>query len=188
MGMNTAQPISEGNKIVHGVGMIITLVSFGMLFLTLMMGFAIYRLSAPVWPPQGMMRPSLILPAISTLSIFLSSLAYMWFEKNPRENKLGLILTLALGVLFMSIQGLFWNQLHSQGVYTTSGIFASIIYAFTWIHAAHIIAALFLLVWLLVTFEKIDAQNLAIRAMNVGKFWHFLGIVWLIMFVSIFVL
>jgi cytochrome c oxidase subunit 3 len=29
---------------------------------------------------------------------------------------------------------------------------------------------------------------LRIRAANVGKFWHFLGIVWLIMFVTIFVL
>ena len=80
--MQTMKPVSAGNRIVHNVGMIITLVSFGMLFATLMMGFAIYRLQAPVWPPQGMIRPSLLLPILSTSAIFFSSMAYHWFEKN----------------------------------------------------------------------------------------------------------
>jgi cytochrome c oxidase subunit 3 len=182
------QPMHEGSKSVHSVGMIVALVSFGMLFATLMMGFAIYRLTAPVWPPQGMVRPELVLPTLSTVTIFLSSLCFYWYEKNPYKNRMGLYLTLILGIGFMLIQSLFWSHLSSQGIYTSSGIFASIIYAFTWIHAAHIVLALLILVWLVATFDKLDSQKLLLRSMNVGKFWHFLGIVWLIMFVTIFVL
>lgn len=188
MNTKTIEPLHEGNRIVNSVAMLVTLVSFGMLFATLMMGFAIYRFTAPVWPPQGMLRPSLLLPALSTLAIFLSSLCFIWFEKNPHKNLLGLKLTLALGLAFMSIQSIFWNHLSSQGIYTSSGIYPSILYAFTWIHAAHIVAALALVIWLLVTYKNLDHQKLVLRSMNVGKFWHFLGIIWLIMFVTIFVL
>lgn len=177
----------QGQEIVSSVGMTVTLVSFAMLFATLMMGFAMFRFTAPVWPPAGMVKPSLILPGMSTLCIFLSSLTYMWFEKNI-ANKKGLILTLCLGSGFIIMQSLFWHQLKSQGIFVSSGIFPSIIYAFTWIHAAHIVLALGLLFWLL--FFALNEINTKahLRALSVGKFWHFLGIVWFIMFLTIFVL
>lgn len=177
----------QGQEIVSSIGMIVALVSFAMLFATLMMGFAMFRFSAPVWPPAGMEKPSLFLPGMSTLCIFLSSLTFMWFEKNI-ANKKGLYLTLFLGLGFMLMQSFFWHQLKSQGIYVSSGIFASIIYAFTWIHAAHIVAALGLLFWLLFFALKETNTKTLLRVSSVGKFWHFLGIVWLIMFLTIFVL
>ena len=177
----------QGQEIVTSVGMIVALVSFAMLFATLMMGFAMFRFTAPVWPPAGMTKPSLFLPTLSTICIFLSSISYIWFEKNIANNK-GLKLTIALGLGFMMMQSLLWNQLKSQGVFVSSGIFPSIIYAFTWIHAAHIVVALGLLIWLLF-FALNDLNTKALlRVSSVGKFWHFLGIVWLIMFLTIFVL
>jgi cytochrome c oxidase subunit 3 len=177
----------QGQEIISSIGMIVALVSFAMLFATLMMGFAMYRLTAPAWPPAGMIRPSLLLPSLSTIFIFLSSLSYMWFEKNI-ANKKGLILTTLLGLGFMLIQSLLWGHLKSQGIFASSGIYPSIIYAFTWIHAAHIVAGLGLLVWLLFFALKEVNMKARLRASSVGKFWHFLGIVWFIMFVTIFVL
>jgi cytochrome c oxidase subunit 3 len=177
----------QGKEIVSSVAMIVVLVSFAMLFATLMMGFAMFRFTAPVWPPAGMVKPSLILPGISTLFILLSSLAFVWFEKDT-ANKKGLILTISLGVGFMLTQSLFWHQLKSNGIFVSSGIFPSIIYAFTWIHAAHIIVALGLLLLLLFSPTQITTTKSKLRATSVGKFWHFLGIVWLIMFLTIFVL
>ena len=41
----------QGQEIVSSVAMIVTLISFAMLFATLMMGFAMFRFTAPVWPP-----------------------------------------------------------------------------------------------------------------------------------------
>ena len=177
----------RGQEIISSVAMIVALVSFAMLFASLMMGFAMFRFTAPVWPPEGMARPSLLLPSLSTACIFLSSLSYIWFEKNI-ANKNGLILTTILGFGFMLVQSLFWHQLKSQGIFVSSGTFASIIYAFTWIHAAHIVAALGLLIWLLISGTKEINSKSQLRVTSVGKFWHFLGIVWLIMFVTIFVL
>lgn len=177
----------QGQQIISSVGMIVTLVSFAMLFATLMMGFAMYRLTAPVWPPAGMTKPSLILPSLSTLCIFISSLCFMKFEKDISDKR-GLIATIALGLVFMIIQSLLWHSLKLQGIYVSSGIFPSIIYAFTWIHAAHIIAALAMLIWLYTRVRKEVSPKTQLQAANTGKFWHFLGIVWFIMFVTIFVI
>ena len=177
----------QGQEIISSVTMIVTLVSFAMLFATLMMGFAMFRLTSPVWPPAGMVKPSLLLPGLSTVCIFSSSLCFIWFEKNI-EDKRGLILTIILGLGFMLIQSLFWHSLKTQGIFVSSGIFPSIIYAFTWIHAAHIIAALAMLFWLYVKVQKGLNPKSKLMAANTGKFWHFLGIVWFIMFVTIFVL
>jgi cytochrome c oxidase subunit 3 len=187
---NDIAKAKEGDKIIASVTMVVTLISFAMLFATLMMGFALYRFTAPVWPPAGMEKPSLVIPMISTLLIILSSFFYMNFEKEISKGfikKQGLIWTLILGVGFMASQFLFWSQLKSHGIFVSSGIFPSIIYAFTWIHAAHIVLAIGLLAWLLTALKKEDSMT-SIRVSNVGKFWHFLGIVWLIMFVTIFVL
>jgi cytochrome c oxidase subunit 3 len=177
----------QGQEIISSVGMIVTLVSFAMLFATLMMGFALFRITSPVWPPSGMQKPSLFLPGISTLLIALSSICYAWFEKNI-SNKKGLVATIVLGFGFMLSQAMLWHSLKSQGIFVSSGIFPSIIYAFTWIHAAHIVAALMLLFWIYFISQKDTTPLMRIRANNVGKFWHFLGIIWLIMFVTIFVL
>ncbi len=186
----TITQAKEGDKVISSIAMIVTLVSFGMLFLTLMMGFAIYRFTAPVWPPAGMGKPSLLIPSISTLVIVLSSILYMSFEKNVEKgvaDKKNLTWTLILGVAFMASQFLFWNQLKSHGIFVSSGIFASILYAFTWIHAAHIVAGLGLLVWLYSALKAADSMTF-VKVSSIGKFWHFLGIVWIIMFVTIFVL
>ncbi len=186
----TIAQAKEGDKIISSVAMIVTLVSFGMLFLTLMMAFALFRFTQAVWPPAGMSRPDLLLPTISTLLIAISSATYIYFEKNiykGKAHKNSLALTTLLGIGFMVSQFLFWNHLKAQGIFASSGIFPSIIYAFTWIHAAHIVAGLGLLMWLYGTLKTPDSMT-AVKVSNIGKFWHFLGIVWLIMFVTIFVL
>lgn len=177
----------QGKEVISSIAMIVTLISFAMLFATLMMAFALFRFTAPVWPPAGMSKPALLLPGLSTFFIFLSSLSYMWFEKNI-ANKKPLILTIILGLGFMTCQSLFWHQLKSVGILASSGIFPSIIYTFTWIHAAHIVVALGLLFWLLFFAFTENDTKAQLRVSSVGKFWHFLGIVWLIMFVTIFVL
>lgn len=180
----------EGDKIISSIAMIVALVSFGMLFLTLMMSFALYRFTAPIWPPAGMERPSLIIPLISTFLIILSSLTYISFEKKTAKgmiDKQGLGMTLVLGTAFMVSQFVFWSHLKSHGIYVSSGIFASVMYGFTWIHAAHIVVALTLLAWLYNKLSSPDKMT-AVLVSSIGKFWHFLGIVWLIMFVTIFVL
>ena len=124
---------------------------------------------------------------ISTFVILLSSFTYWMFEKNfevSRENKGWLWITALLGFAFLGTQITLWSSLKASGLYSSSGIFGSIIFGFTWIHAAHILLGIGALAWLAVKLKMEEMKLMTVQ--NVGKLWHFLGIIWLIMFITIF--
>ena len=180
----------EGKKATNTIAMVMTMVSFSMLFAALFMGYAIYRATSQVWPPMGMQRVDLLIPTVSSAVILLSSLTYFLFEKNFVEEKLSmartwLFGTMALGLAFVAVQFRLWGLLQESGIFVDTGIFASIIYGFTWIHAAHMVLGLAALAYLLPTLK--GGKDFIFRIQNVGKFWHFLGLVWMIMYFTIFV-
>lgn len=171
--------------------MTVTLISGSMLFATLLMGYVVYRGSAAQWPPLGVGEVSLALPVLSTLLIALSSW-FCWETRRAVELKdfskarLSLAITAGLGVAFMLAQTGLWYYLKSVGLYVSSGIFASILYAFTWIHAAHVILGLGALAywaWCL----RVPDQRILSLSINLERFWHFLGVVWFVLFLALFV-
>lgn len=173
------------------LAMTVTITGFSMFFATLMMGYAIYRSSSTFWPPMGFSKVSLTIPSISTFLILLSSWFCYQIKGNVKAHdfkkaRLNLNLTLVLGFSFMVAQSFFWSELKASGLYVDSGIFASILYAYTWIHAAHVLAGILSLVYLSIMLKPSDDRML-IKAVNVEKFWHFLGAVWLMMFLTLFV-
>lgn len=193
MGMSIEmKQISPDKDLKSSIAMTLTLVSFSMLFAAMLLGYAVIRFNNPIWPPMGMNRVDLFLPTLSTVIIAFSSVSYILFERQSfREgpkNKLYLNLTILAGIGFMVAQFRFWNVLKLEGFYTSDGVFPSLIYGLTWTHAGHIVLALALLLWLFVKNGKMksEEENL-LWIKNTGKFWHFLGIVWLILYLSIFV-
>ncbi len=170
--------------------MTMVLITGGMLFATLFMGYAVFRSSSVVWPPVGVEKVELTIPLLSTVIIALSS--YFMFQTTKAiksgdlsKATLELNFTLILGGAFMLIQSYFWYSLKASGFYVTSGIFTSIVYAYTWIHALHVVFGLISLLWLKWSFKK--NLNLTQKCINVERFWHFLGIIWGLMFLTIFV-
>lgn len=188
-----APNIQNGLALQSSIAMIMTLVSFSMLFATLFLGYVAYRFTADVWPPMGMQRASLLIPTISTFTILLSSLSYFALEKSVfnkdwKKAKAYFYLTLTLGSCFMGFQFLLWRDLKLTGIFVDSTVFGSIIYAFTWIHAAHVVAGMLALLFLIPAIHQtIDEEKGMIRTKSVGQFWHFLGIVWFLIFFGIFV-
>ncbi len=185
----------EKQRVAAQIAMTILLVSFTMLFAALFLGYVVYRVQAESWPPMGMPRISLFYPMLSTLCIVASSFTYWRFEvaftnRSDRKVMLGwLWFTLGLGVAFFGSQWLVWQALWSEGLYVSAGVFPSLLHAFTWIHLAHMglgLCMLFILAWLMPrTQYSVSDEN---KVVNYGKFWHFLDIVWIAMFVVLFVL
>lgn len=174
-------------KAIGSIAMVFVLVSFSMLFATLFLGYAALRSSAPVWPPMGMDKLPMALPILSTAFISASSLTWMMFE---RTFKTGWVLsTLALGLAFTASQFGLWNELSHQGILAGTGVFASVIYSFTWIHVAHIAMGIILLMWPLYWSHKKMVNDIrSVKIASIGKFWHFLGLIWGVMFITLFVL
>lgn len=174
------------------LAMTMTLVMGSMLFATLFMAYALYRSSSAFWPPMGMSKVELGLPTLSTLLIIVSSWFCYQTKMHVKESQLdrarfNLNITMSLGLAFMVAQGVLWAHLKNTGVYVTSGIFPSIIYGFTWIHAAHVVMGLGALIYLKVVLRP-STKNLLTKTHNIEKFWHFLGVIWMIMYLTIFVL
>ena len=182
------------HEVQSSITMIVLLVSFSMLFGTLFMGYMVFRVRATVWPPMGMDDIGLFYPTMSTLIIFFSSITYYLFENDFRKNKIsrarGLLLaSFLLGICCCISQLLVWNYLTLKGITQASGIFGSMIYGFTWIHFAHIAIGILLLIWLnfnIKNFSQVDFKN-HLKIKNIGMFWHFLGLIWLIIYLILFV-
>jgi len=184
----TGEILVEKEARVHasGLAMTIVLISFSMLFATMFMGYFLFRVNAPAWPPLGMEKINAFWPTVSTVTILISSLLYIFFEKKRALNSL--YFCAALGVIFMISQINLWSFLKTEGYYLSTGIYASLIYSFTWTHAAHIILALIFLAYVIVKANKPhDKVRFDIIVSSVGKFWHFLGLVWILMYLTLFI-
>ena len=164
------------------IATMVTLVSFGMLFATLFLGYAVFRLTAPSWPPADVVAFDLTIPSLSTFWVLFSSWAFFKFEKEL--SKKWLSASLVTGLLFIGTQFMLWRSLESAGIFVGAGAFSSIIYAITWIHAAHMVLGGLALAWLLF-FGKVENKLLN---KSVGSFWHFLTVIWILVYIFVFVL
>jgi cytochrome c oxidase subunit III len=186
--MMTKNPQNEMNNFKNSVAMTVTLISFGMMFASLFLGFFLVRFSAPVWPPVEIENLPKLIPFFSTIVMALSSFTYWKMEKGIEKRKTFWLLTVTLGILFLVSQWSLWTTLAASGILVSNGAVPSMVYAFTWIHAGHIVIALGLLFWVgHLVFRRPEKVTEA-KLINVGKFWHFLGVIWLIMYLMLFVL
>jgi len=183
----------EKRKDTQSIAMIVILISVGMLFAALFLGYTVLRFSQKTWPPQIFEKIEFTFPIISTIAILLSSISFEFMKRSYLElNKskfMGLwLLTFNLGLAFLVSQIFLWRELNLNGLLASSGIFASIIHGFTWIHAAHMFIAMLALFYLTRLFKKDIKDKYFHWFSNVEKLWHFLGVIWLLMFVFLFVI
>lgn len=158
-----------------------------MLFAALTSGFIVYTANDPA---KGI---KMVLPHIfmySTGVIVLSSFTLFSALKSAKRlqfarQKLFLVLTIVLGLLFLVLQLQSWNVFVKEGVYFVNpNASQSFLYVFTGAHLLHIIAGLIMLGHALVGKIKNIAQVKNIFNLELTSiFWHFLGILWIYLYV-----
>jgi cytochrome c oxidase subunit 3 len=113
--------------------------------------------------------------------------AYLAAKKNEiGQVKIGLIVTLALGVVFLIMQLQGWGQLVDSGVFFAgekSNPAGSFIYVISGLHATHIVAGLgFVAITLIRAIQsKVHSKSTNTIAMCM-TFWHFLDLLWVYLF------
>ena len=184
----------EKQRVISSIVVTTLLVSFSMLFATLLLMYVLYRMTAMVWPPGGLEVPHIWWAGLSSLIILGSSLALDRFCKGMESvgipSRGWFSLAFLSGVVFLLSQWGVWGELKNLGIYADSSILASIVYAFTWIHGFHIVLGLIFFATLipLVVGKNPSRERYFLRLQVASKFWHFLGIVWLVMYVALFIL
>jgi cytochrome c oxidase subunit I+III len=145
--------------------------------------FAYYflRLRVPVWPPDGLPAPDLLIPGIVSV-VLVASAAPLWFAqrgiKAGRQGQLvaGLAGTFGLGVLVLAL--MLWEYARTPFTVSTNA-YASAFFTLAGYHTTLLLAGLVML-----TVVQIQAwlgyfnrlRYLAIQ--NVGMFWWFVIVAW----------
>ena len=151
------------------------------------------------WPPKGIeLVPAFHLPLVNTLTLLLSGTTVTWahhaLQQNDRKGaKIALALTIALGVLFTSIQAYEYNHiLHEKLFYSeeaaNSGLYGSAFFMATGFHGFHVlVGTIFLIVCLirLMAGGFSAKQHFGFEA--AAWYWHFVDVVWLFLFAFIYV-
>lgn len=125
----------------------------------------------------------------TTVVILLSSVTMQWAYFATRKDnqptiRLMMVLTFILGVLFLIGQFYGWKDLVLERVYLVGNPSGSFVYVLTGLHGLHIISALVYVLIVLVAAQRgrIHAGTLA-RVEMCATYWHFLGGLWLYLFV-----
>jgi cytochrome c oxidase subunit III len=142
------------------------------------------------WPAHGTELPKLV--AFFNTLILVSSSATIHYaqESIKRDNRLGLkvgmVSTFMLGLTFLFIQiNEYWHigfspQDHAQG---------SIFYGLTGLHGAHVTIGLMLLSFVTIRSFRGHYSADAHRGMEVpGIYWHFVDVMWIVVFLSVYII
>jgi cytochrome c oxidase subunit III len=174
------------------VGMIIFLGSWAMMFAALFFAYAVVRLRAPMWPPPDQPALPILIPGLNTVVIAGSSAAVGVAVRahalgRPSRAAIGLGLGAALGTLFLVLQAVVWFGLWRDGLVPTGGPYASVFYALTVFHALHVVVGLAALAALAIRAQlPRGTTRSAVRLW--GMFWHFVGVVWVALYVAVYLL
>ena len=135
----------------------------------------------------------IILPQLfiySTAVIILSSVALhmaYYYAKRMQlmKQKVYLLATIVLGILFFVMQLGAWQTLIDQGVYfVNQNASQSFIYVFTGMHLLHILAGLVMVINSYAGAVKRIPQLKNIFRLEVTSiFWHFIDILWIYLYV-----
>jgi cytochrome c oxidase subunit 3 len=133
------------------------------------------------------------IPALNTFLLLTSGATLTYahhglLHDNRGQLKLGLALTILLGVVFLGFQ--IYEYMHAYGdlnVKLTTGVFGSLFYMLTGFHGFHVTIGATMLIVILcrVVAGHFTSQNhFGFEA--VAWYWHFVDVVWLLLFVVVY--
>jgi cytochrome c oxidase subunit III len=176
------------------LGMVIFLASWAMMFSALFFAYAFVRARAVTWPPFGMPHLPVLLPAVNTVVLLASSFTFARglraLERGNRSELTRMVgLTFVLGAAFLALQLHVWRAVAASGLTVQSGgIYGSIFYALTVFHALHVVVGLLILLWVFVrSLRGKYTEHNHINVRLCTMFWHFVDVVWVLMFVTLYV-
>jgi cytochrome c oxidase subunit III len=177
------------------LGILLFIVSEVMLFGAFFASYFFIRVVANEglpWPPDPFELPVAV-AGVNTAILVSSSFTVHWALESIRRGnrnglKVGLALTWLLGATFLFIQ---INEYVHIGFSGRDGAFGSIFYGLTGLHGAHVFVGLLLLSFANMRAWKGHFGPKAEDHLGVevpGIYWHFVDVMWIIVFTSVYIL
>ena len=150
------------------------------------------------WPPPNVETfDPFHLPLMNTMILLLSGTTVTWahhaLQSGDRNGtRIGLILTIMLGMLFTAVQAYEYSvagfAFGNTGDVTTANLYGSTFFMATGFHGAHVlIGTLFLIVCLIrvLAGQMTPQKHFGFEA--AAWYWHFVDVVWLFLFAFVYV-
>jgi cytochrome c oxidase subunit 3 len=163
-------------------------------FVSLILTFIMTRLTQSDYETQFRSHLSIPVIAINTFILVTSSyfvvraLEAITFNGDQKKLRNNLIVVLTLGLLFLAGQAFEWTTLFREGV-NLSSTFGTPFFTVTGIHGTHVFVGVLWIIYLLVGHKRLPftkENHLAIE--NFGLYWHFVDIVWIVLFTLIYLI
>ena len=176
------------------VAVIVFLGAEAMFFAGLVGAYIIFRVSAPIWPPPFQPRLPVGVTGLNTVILLASAVTMRWSLKtmgvNDHKKLIRLLAwTLALGGIFLVVQGFEWLRLIHFGLTVSSSVYGGLFYTLIGFHGLHVCGAL---IWLLVVFVQAKQRRFS-KERHVGlqtcaMYWTFVVALWPVLYALVYLL
>ena len=180
------------------LGMWIFLAGDAMSFGALLAAYGVLRYSSVDWPVPASVL-GINLTAFMTFLLIVSSVTMVYSLASIQHGdqlwfKIFLALTVLSGVIFLSLQAYEWTHLIHAGLGFTANkwgasLFGTTFFAITGFHGAHVTAGVIYLSFYLIQglrgrLPRDAANHIEIAAL----YWHFVDLVWILVFTFVYLL
>ena len=210
--MNQALTIKDpfGTATTGKLGMWLFLVMDAITFATILLGGVYFRLRADLWGSAGTIL-NISLTSLNTFLLIMSSFTMVMALNAVKMNDLKglktfLLLTIMGGITFLGIQIYEYSHFimgspelettlknagfigHSSFLWTT-GTYGGTFYATTSFHGLHVLSGVIYLSVILYQANKgIYSATYYDRVEIAGLFWHFVDLIWILVFTIIYLI
>jgi cytochrome c oxidase subunit 3 len=177
------------------LGMVLFIASEVMFFGGLFGAYFTIRSAATAWPPEGTeVHLETWYAAILTAILVSSSVTMqfgVWAIRRNEQRKLimWLAVSMLLGIAFLCGQANEYRMLIGEGMTLSSGVFGSTFFTLTGFHGAHVAGGA---VFILITLLRARSGQFTARYHDTVEmasyYWHFVDVVWLGLFSTIYLL
>jgi cytochrome c oxidase subunit III len=194
-------PINSGNSLPENIrslpkrdslafGFPVFLLSESVIFVSFFVTYALLRWKNPNWFPPGVSGLDIPRAAINTVILVSSSVAIFFAERALDRHKLVTfrrlwLLTVALGMIFLIGQAIEWrNMLFGL----EAGLAGATFYLITGFHGMHVFTGIVLLLYMYFRSLVPGNYNAGHQGVSaVSLFWHFVDVIWIILFVLLYI-
>ncbi len=176
------------------VGMWVFLVSEVMFFTALIGSYIILRWGTGAQWPEPRSVLAIPITALNTFILICSSVSMVKaYAAATRDDQAGLkkwlVTTVIGGATFVSVQAFEYHHLIEKGFLPSSGLFGSTFYTMTGFHGFHVTCGVISMIWVTIrAFRGKYAGGNYRGVETIGLYWHFVDLVWIILFTIVYLI
>lgn len=188
-GGHHVDPAAQGENLKFAMWLF--LASEVILFTVLIANWLVYRVNNPEVVKEVHETAGIWLVSLNTFLLLTSSWTMvMGLRAIQLGNRNGLVryiaITAVLGIIFVVLQGVEYGVLANEGITIYGSEFGMRFYAPTALHGAHVIAGAIWAIWVALRARAGVYDKNPIGVELFGLYWHFVDVVWILLFTVIY--